>query len=288
MIKQGLIDSKGNILRRGILPTEPHIGLDPFLRKIAEIIDGYNAFSPQGIAVSVPGVVNPYTGDILGGIPNIPFLHGENLKEHLEGTHSLPVTVINDVKAAALGEYWVGVARGCKSLLCVTVGTGIGGCLMLDGNVYEGAHFRAGELGFMRYKSNTDFMEIDCSAKGLILAAQRELNDDKLTAEMFFTAVQQGHVRSSEIFHAWLDKLGSALADALILTDPEMLVIGGGVTENGDLLLLPLQDTIRRHLPAEFAFQCKIKLASCGNDSGMLGAVCHLRTRANVQRLCSN
>lgn len=192
MIKWGLIDGQGNILKRGMLPTEPQLGLEAFVAKLKTIITEQNNSSTQGIGISVPGFVNPDSGEIVGGIPNIPFLLGENLKEHLNNI-SDNIKVINDVKAAALGECWVGAATGYKSLFCTTIGTGIGGCLMLDGKIYDGAHFHAGEMGFMRYRNEDDFLEKNYSAKGLIAMARHELGNDELEAIGFFEQIRKNN-----------------------------------------------------------------------------------------------
>ena len=148
-IKWGVIDAKGTIVRRGLADTCPEKGAEYFLRTLCALVE--NAGPIEGVGICTAGIVDSHAGTVLGGIENIPFLKGMPLQSLLEQAAGCRARLLNDVNAAALGEHWVGAGMGCRVLFCATIGTGIGGSLMIDGAIHNGAHFHAGEIGYMRY-----------------------------------------------------------------------------------------------------------------------------------------
>lgn len=269
-IKWGVIDAKGTIVRRGLADTCPEKGAEYFLRTLCALVE--NAGPIEGVGICTAGIVDSHAGTVLGGIENIPFLKGMPLQSLLEQAAGCRARLLNDVNAAALGEHWVGAGMGCRVLFCVTIGTGIGGSLMIDGAIHNGAHFHAGEIGYMRYAGGA-CLETDYSASGLVRMARAKLNIPGLGPDEFFSMVSAQNAAACEIYRHWLGGLGSALADVLIMLDPEKLIIGGGITERGTLLLEPLRGAILSQLPEEMRSHYDIVLAQCQNSAGMLGAV---------------
>ena len=151
---------------------------------------------------------------------------------------------------------------------CITIGTGLGGALMQKGQLYEGAHFHAGEIGYMRYRPDGSCLEQGYSARALMQKASETLGQAALTPNAFFDLVVEKDPDAVRIYHEWIDGLAQSLADILLITDPEKLVIGGGITERGPLLLKPLKRAIQARLPQEMAEHFSVELAQCGNSAG--------------------
>ena len=156
-IKYGVADEKGNLLLKGESPNEIQTkGVNGFIGSLVSLTERYKKeYDLQGIAVSTAGVVDLNRGVILYAPKYFPGYPGTALGERLEERCGLPCTVENDVNAAALGEYWLGAGQGAKSLFCITVGTGIGGCAILDGRVIHGAAFCAGEAGLQHRETGS-------------------------------------------------------------------------------------------------------------------------------------
>lgn len=279
-IKWGVVDDEGNILNTGIVETRVAEGVEYFLTNLCALIRGADKIS--GVGISTAGIVDSGRGKVLGGIENIPYLKGLELRDILQKTTGKRVEVLNDVSAVALGESWVGAGKGCKNLFCVTVGTGIGGSLMLDGKLFEGAHFHAGEIGYMHYEPGGASLESRHSARALMVEAATVFECASVAPDELFGAVAGGEPKAIEIYRRWVAGLGAALADILLILDPEKLIIGGGVTERGELLRLPLEQAVQEHLPPEMRGHCAIELAKCGNSAGMLGAVKYFITRTSA------
>jgi len=272
MIKWGLIRSDGIVLESGLVATEPERGQQCFLQKLLKLITRVKGRGIAGIGISTAGIVDSGSGTVIDGIQNIPFLKGLNLKAFLEGETGLSVRVVNDVRAAALGEKWIGAGQDCDTFFCMTIGTGIGGCLMIDSKIFEGAHFRAGEIGYFNYEDETRFLEKHSSARGLLENAKEELGE-VLSSSEFFERVQKNDTRTVGVFDHWVGQIAKAIATVIILFDPQKVIIGGGITEQGSLLLNVIRQKTAECLPDGFAAQCPIELATCKNDAGVVGAV---------------
>ena len=147
-IKYGLADSRGRLFNKDSLPNViAKDGVDAFLEQVLRLIGSYQKyFKIQGAAISMAGMINPRTGEVLHAAPHFPGLTGTNLVQLVARKLQLPCWVENDVNAAALGEYWLGNGRGAKSLFCITIGTGIGGAFVLDGKLWPGHSCTAGEV----------------------------------------------------------------------------------------------------------------------------------------------
>lgn len=191
----------------------------------------------------------------------------------LEEKTGLPVCVLNDVNAVVLGEQWNSGGADGETIFCITIGTGIGGSIMLDGIVYEGAHFRGCEIGYIDYDDKGGSFETLNSAKALLRQARSALNDEKLSEDEFFKRVERREKVETQVYMSWISGLARRIADIILITDPDRILIGGGITERGNLLLQPLKKAVRNCLPGDFQDITGIELASCGNKSGILGAV---------------
>lgn len=156
MIKYALLSLEGDILKKGEIPTEASKGVENLFSNISKVIEGYLSEDILGIAVSGTGQIDGSIGKVIGGNPIIPGWIGTNLVERLEEKFNLPAVLENDVNCAALGEKWIGAAKGKRDFLCLTIGTGIGGGIVLNDELLRGDTCVAGEFGHIQIEKMVD------------------------------------------------------------------------------------------------------------------------------------
>ncbi|MGL4367497.1 MAG: ROK family protein [Brevinemataceae bacterium] len=280
-VKYSLISEDGKIHSRGSFPTKFDTSAD-LLNKIAETVREFQSDNIiKGVGISCPGVVDPVEGKILGFALNMPRgWHNEQIKNKLEHALNLPVEVENDVNAAALGELWLGAAKEFKNFICIAVGTGIGGGIVINGSLYYGANYHAGEAGLIRAnKGATSFWEKNASALSLVdrikhYVSNYEIGFDEQVAQIdgkwiFDHAVSNSGVKA--ILEDWADYLAGGIADIVSVLDPEAVILGGGISEQGDALIDLVDPKLRLFLPKSFSVI--LKTAKLGNDAAKLGVI---------------
>lgn len=270
-IKYGIIDETGMLLHSSDAPTLPHAG-DSLPERVRILIQSLRDECPDcaGIGISTAGIVHQQTGEILYANSNLPGYQGTNWKHELFDI-GLPVAVQNDVNAAALAELWKGAGQSYRSFVCITVGTGIGGAVILDGKLYTGAHFCAGELGYMRI--NCGIYEQTGSASALVNRAKQELNDSGATGKSVFEKARTGDTAYKTLVDDWCRDLAAGMENIVYLLDPEVIIVGGGISKEGRYLTSRLISGIQNHVPPYFKDKISIVPATCGNAAGMIGAV---------------
>lgn len=245
--------------------------------------------SYKAVSVVVPAAVNVAAGLVVKS-PNLPCLNGFQLTSALTRQFNLPALIENDTRAAAVGEMWQGAARGYRTIVCVTMGTGVGGGIILDGKLWRGANDSAGEVGHTCIDPFSD-VACSCGSRGCLerfasataivrmtRESQSRFPDSVLQTAGQFTSANvyqaglQGDALALEVLQRVGFYLGVALANLVNLLNPEMIVIGGGVANGWSLF----EHEMRRQV-AERAFpvpaaQVKIVRAECGDDAGLLGA----------------
>jgi glucokinase len=232
----------------------------------------------RGIAIGVPGTTRSQSGMVEWA----PSLNWRNLalKQRLEKQFRRPCIVDNDVNLAALGEQWFGAGDGADNLVLIAIGTGVGAGLIVDGVLYRGHHEAAGEVGFLisdradlagRYDKFGPLESI-ISGTGIaeranrVLAGQRR---EELTSQDVFEAYRRGEAWSAAIVDATVDYLGIALVNISTLLDPEVIILGGGVSESADVLLPAVQARIKDILPVLPV----IKVSTLGRRAAVMGAI---------------
>ncbi len=241
------------------------------------------------ISVVVPGTVNGAAGKVVT-IPNIPCLDSFELAPTLRKALGRPVILENDANAAAVGELWQGAARKHRTIVCVTLGTGVGGGIILDGKLWHGANDSAAEIGHMCVEpfgsvacgcGSRGCLEVYASATAIVRMAQEgrprhpssSLNaTGDLTAESVFIAGKSGDALAVEVFHRMGDYLGIGLANVINILNPEMIVIGGGVANGWELFEQYMRHQVDEHAFPVPASEVKIVPTECGDDAGLLGA----------------
>ena len=295
--KVGLFTTAGDLLEKWEVPTDSSENGVRILPNLAAAIlgkmeeKGLTPDQVEGVGIGVPGPVQkssvvPIVCANLGGWGQQDV--AANLSALLKG---LKVLVGNDANVAALGEIWMGAAKGCRSAVMVTLGTGVGGGVIVDGKVVEGAHGAGGEIGHITVNRHETAccgcgkrgcLEQYSSATGVVRCMKLLLEENPDTpctlrgtdfaAKDVFDAARAGDPLAAKEVDQMTDLLGLALASIASTTDPEVFLVGGGVSRAGDVLFQPLAAHYK-----EYAFKsCReipIKQASLGNDAGIYGAV---------------
>ena len=295
--KVGLFTTAGALLEKWEVPTDTSNAGEHILGNLAKAVkdkmqeNGITAEQVEGVGVGVPGPVLdsrivPIVCANLGG-------WGErNVSIQLSGLlDGIKVLVGNDADVAALGEIWMGCAKGCRSAVMVTLGTGVGGGVIVNGRIIEGAHGAGGEIGHITVDRHETAacgcgkhgcLEQYSSATGVVRCMKKLLDENPDTpctlrgtdfaAKDVFDAARAGDALAAREVDEMTDTLGMALASIASTTDPEMFMVGGGVARAGDVLFNPL----REHFKTYAFSSCRetpIVAATLGNDAGIYGAV---------------
>jgi glucokinase len=243
----------------------------------------------SAVSVAVPGTVNFEDGVVVKA-PNVPCLDGFRLAAALESELEWPAILENDANAAAIGEMWQGAGRGYSSIVCVTLGTGVGGGIILDGQLWRGADGSAAEIGHLGVDpfggvpcacGSRGCLEVYASATAIVRMTREarprypdsilHMSED-LTSETVYQAGLEGDELALEVFRRMGVYLGIGLASLVNLLNPEIIVIGGGLSNGWELFEQHMhQQVIERAFPRP-ARSVKITRAECGDDAGFLGA----------------
>lgn len=291
-VKLGLLRESGELISKWEIPTPTENGGEAILPAIAESLSarlsglGIDRAQVIGAGMGVPGAVlgDSYVEPCvnLGG-------WGGNVAEGLSALCSLPVKVLNDANAAALGEMWQGGGKGSRNVVFVTLGTGVGGGIIIDGKLLSGVHGSGGEIGHMKINPNEpEFcgcgkrgcLEQYASATGIVRMAKRALGDcdtpsalrnGEVTAKSVFDCAKAGDELAVTVVERFGQDLGRALAAVSCVCDPEVFVIGGGVSAAGQIILDVVQ---KGFVAAAFppAEGTRFELAQLGNDAGIYGS----------------
>lgn len=277
-IKYSMFDQSGRQLQATAkVATAIQIEGNQILEQILLITEQFSAVkSLKGIAVSTAGVVDSQTGAISYSGYTIPGYTGTQLKARLEEKFQLPCAVINDVNAACYGEFWKGFPESEKphSLFCLTIGTGIGGGMIINDKLYTGVTDMAAEVGYLPLKKG---LFQDLASTTALLKAAKEVEGIELTGEAFFEKLA---TEPNSAYHELLDNFIESLAEGLLMViyilNPETIVLGGGIMTQADVLLPMLEVALEKQVIDQRFLASRIKAASLGNNAGMLGALYYL------------
>jgi predicted NBD/HSP70 family sugar kinase len=270
-VKYGIVDADGRLLCSDQLATQSEPDGKALLTRLLAVAEPLVArYAPAGIAFSTLGIIDAVEGRLIGAVEAIAGYFGQSPKECFENAFGVPVVVENDGNCVALAEGWTGAAAGVRHYLALTLGTGIGGGIVIDGRLYRGANGAAGEWGYMIVDGKV--WEDHASPRGLAAAAQRARPGCGLDAEGVFAARDRGDAEMAAVVTAWFGLLATGLANLLFAFNPSRVVIGGGITARGPAFLQELRAEMRLRLRPEFYRMCDIALASAGNQAGLLGA----------------
>lgn len=243
----------------------------------------------RAVSVVVPGTVQVENGVVMKA-PNVPCLDGFRLGAALQSELQWPAVLENDANAAAVGEMWKGAGAGSRSIICITLGTGVGGGIILDGKLWRGVDGSAGELGHIGVEpfggvactcGSRGCLEVFASATAIVRmtreARPRYPNSplhtsEELTAKSVYESGLEGDELALEVFRRMGIYLGVGLASLINIFNPEMIVIGGGVADGWDLFIAHVREQITERAFPIPARRAEIVRAVCGDDAGLLGA----------------
>ena len=302
-VKLGLFDAEGSVLDKWEIPTVKDNEGAAILPDVAKSIlakmeeKGISEEELAGIGIGVPGAVDD-AGTLVGGAVNIGW-KSFNIPQQLNAYINVPVKAANDANVAAFGEMWKGGGKGCSNMVAVTLGTGVGGGIIVNGAIITGSTGAAGEIGHIHIEDdeteecgckNKGCLEQYASATGIVRLARRRLKEDEkpstlreceLSAKAVFDAVKAGDQVAIEIAERFGCYLGKGLAMVGNVVNPEVFVIGGGVSRAGKILLGFVEPMLQK-----YAFPpcrgVKLALAELGNDAGIYGAAGLILHRSNA------
>ena len=269
MIKYGLVSSDGEILSTNKIETEAEKGLENILNKIDNIFKRYKENNPVGIAVSGTGQINGMIGKVIGGNPIIPNWIGANLVKILEEKYNLPAVLENDVNCVAFGEKWIGAGKDLSNFICLTIGTGIGGGIILNNQLFRGENFVAGEFGHILIKKGE--FEQFASTTALIRLV-KERTGKTLNGKEIFDLEKKEIVEYQEVISEWIENLTDGLSSIVYCFNPANMILGGGVIEQGEPLINRIKDSLFKKIGPQFKEKLNIIQAKLGNNAGMIGA----------------
>ena len=292
-VKIAYFDETGTMITNWEIPTVTANGGSQILPDIAASIrdfrekNGIDAQALLGIGIGVPGPV-----DSKGNVNRCVNLGWGtfNISKELSALTGLPVTAGNDANVAALGEFWKGGGKGCRNMVFVTLGTGVGGGIVIEGKLLHGAHGAGAEIGHMVLNRNETAVcgcgkrgcvEQYCSATGIVRLAKLALEASQeesalrranpLTCKDIFDAGKQGDQLALQVLDQYYAYMGEFLANVCCVVNPEVVVIGGGVSKAGNVLLDGLKPYFGKYV-FHAASNVQFALASLGNDAGAYGA----------------
>lgn len=278
-IKYGLVSLRGEVTFSSSLLTEASKGVEQLLEKIFKIVEKLKDEKTVGIGVSATGQIDGRIGKVVGGTNLIPGWIGTNLVEILERKYKVPAVLENDVNCAALGEMWMGAAKGKENFLCLTIGTGIGGGIVLKGELLRGESSVAAEFGHIQIVKNG--VECGCGSKGCyqsyasttaLLKLAEEKIGKKLNGKEIFDEVHKNNIEYKEVVDEWADYFTDGLATLIYIFNPSLIIIGGGVSKQGNFLKEIFRKSLEKKVMKNYLDILEIKMAERGNDAGMLGA----------------
>ena len=295
-VQVGVVNEKGEILCKGNMVTRTDIPFPDQVKAMADCAldtlarSGYSLDDVKALGAGLPGVVDPRTGHI-AFCPNLGWkdvdFAGE-MRKHIDK----PVYMDNDATVAGLAENVAGVSAGAHSSVFLTLGTGVGGGIVIGGKVWSGFHGTGSEIGHMIIEldgepcscGNRGCLERYCSATAIILAARATLTQDsaiwtkcegdpmKINAKMVFDAAKEGDALGLQFFNDYVKALSTTIVNIIHFLDPEVIALGGGVSKAGDFLLNALREEVAKLVMYKTMPYSRIELAKLGPDAGIIGA----------------
>lgn len=238
-VKFGIVDQHGKLLEKG--KTKTPTSLEDLISHIHDKVQYFSEYMIEGIAISAPGAVTE-TG-VIEGASAIPYIHGPNIIELLEKKTGLRVEIENDANCSALAEIWKGTAEGKKDIAVVVIGTGVGGALIKNGRIHKGVHLHGGEFGYMVLnptnlgKGQNTFSELASTSSIIRRAASyKKVDVSTLTGEKVFDLASEGDQACVQAIDEFYHMLAIGLYNIQYAYDPELILIGGGISNREDIL----------------------------------------------------
>lgn len=294
-VKLGLVTDKGKILASDNYEVAFDNYKTPIFETVKKSIERFlkdnsiNKNELMGIGVSATGQVNSNTGVIVGVGGNIKNWCNTEIKKELEEIYNLKTTVINDANSMVIGEQWIGKAKNYKNIIGITIGTGVGGGIIVNSNVLLGNIGIAGELGHFSINSNGKVCtcgNIGCyeqyaSMTALIKNVKEKYSDignlsiskDEINGKYIFDELEKGNKELESVVINWIEDIGKGLVSLTHIFNPEIIIIGGAVSKQEKLFIKPVRNYVLSHVMQKFGENLKVEAAELENSAGLVGAV---------------
>jgi len=298
-IKAGIVNEKQEIIRESSVPTLVERGAEPIMDDMAALVEmlmkeeGITKKEVTGVGIGSPGMIDAQSGTVV--YSNNFDWENVALGEYLSKKLELPVRVSNDANCAALGEVKAGAAKDCENCVMITLGTGVGGGVVMNGKIFEGGHAGGAELGHTTLISGGEpctcgrkgCFEAYASATALIRDTRRAADADEqsmiwrlcggdpaqINGKTVFDAMQTGDETARRVVKQYLMYLGEGIVNMVNIFRPDKVLLSGGVCNQGKNLTVPLQEYVQAHAFAgQKGFVPEIAIATLGNSAGILGA----------------
>lgn len=283
--KTGILNEHGQILSKSSYSVCFDNYRTPILETILNETDQFlsgHSLTPSalsGIGISATGQIDTHTGTVIGSAGHIDNWIGSPLKERFHEKYHLPVSVINDANSAAIAEQWVGAAKGYKNAVIITIGTGIGGGIIVNSSILEGRIGIAGELGHFSIDKNG--IPCTCGNRGCFeryasTTALIQMVKEKygcLNGREIFQKLKEGDPVIKDIVDIWISNISAGLVSLVHIFNPEIILLGGGVSAQKELFIDKVRKKVLEQVMPRFADKLIIDAAALSNDAGMIGAI---------------
>lgn len=286
-IKYGVLEQSGQFLTTNEMPTQAYLGGPSIMEKAKTIVrECLSSYTPSGICISTAGMVDCEKGIITYAAPLIPNYTGTPIREILESEFHLPCEVENDVNCAGLAEYFSGAGKGTSICLCLTVGTGIGGAIIINDHVFHGFSGSGCEVGYMHLPGGS-FQDLGASKTLVerVIEKKGGFSTD-INGKWIFEHAKSGDSDCICAIDEMVNVLGMGIANICYVLNPEIVILGGGIMAQKDYLYDKIRDSIDRYLLPSISQHTRLAFAENQNHAGMLGAYYHFCHRH--PELCEN
>lgn len=297
-IKYGQVSAQGELRELRSKPTQSHEGPERVIQRIGDCIEellGENDDPNQvrGIGIGTPGPLD-FSSGIVYEAPNLNGWKNIPLRDHIQNRFQLPTIIENDANVAVFGEWMSGSGQGSRNMLGITLGTGVGGGIIIDGQLYRGTNGTAGEFGHMTLFpngllcgcGNHGCLEMYASGSALVRLAREAIETDsttmltkmiegdvtRLTAHLVHIAMQNGDALATHLIHTLAENLGIAIASLINVFNPEIISLSGGVANAGEDLFGPLRDVVKKRAFQRPVEHVRIVQAQLVGEAGVIGA----------------
>ena len=283
-LKIGLLDSKYNFLFKQVLSTSLHCTKESLIKATVYAIENIIKFRSLkrqeifGVGLGLPGPIDVEQG-LVHFLPNIPGWREVRLRSILEKKLKLAVALDNDANLMCLAEYKLGAAKGSRNAVCLTLGTGVGGGIIIDASLYRASTFAAGEIGHIPI--NEEGPQCNCGGRACleayvgnnrIMAQVRKVFGHGMSLEEVSSLARKGNKKAIALWETVGKRLGIALVGVVNLLNPDCIVIGGGVANAGKVLFDKIKEVVKNQAMKIQAEHVKILKAKLGSDAGLIGA----------------
>lgn len=285
-IKIGIVDDDGNVTMRREVPID-RSGSETVMETVMRGIDGLladtglEAGSFEGIGVSAAGCIDSRKGCVAENGGNVPNWSFTSVTAPLKERYGIGASIANDGNCVALAEAWTGAAKGVANVICVVLGTGVGGGIISGGRLVEGSHGFGGEIGhfpthaelLMRGDGKWSSHYETFASTGALVRMAAAAGKDWKNGKEIFEAAASGDDDALDILDGWTDEIAAGITGLVHIFDPEVVLIGGGVSAQEEFLIKPVREKTLKTVTPDMAAGLQVRAAELGNNAGMVGAV---------------